>query len=190
VHDLRCGHRIGAFRVFIHQPGEQRLVEGPPIDADAHRLVVFHGGFDDGAELLVLFRLEPDIARIDPIFGQRLGAPGMVGEQFVADIVKIPDQRHIDPQSVEPLPDLWHGGRRLVPVHGDSNDLRPGLGQGRYLRHRGVHIRGIGVGHRLHDDRRAAADRHISDHDAARHPAVKGFGLIKHVPSSLILIQA
>ena len=71
--------------------GQQLLVERAPIGADAHRLAVLQRHFDDGAELAVLLLLEADIARIDPVLVERLGAGRMLGEQLVADIVEIAD---------------------------------------------------------------------------------------------------
>ena len=84
----------------------------------------------------------------------------------MADIVEVADQRHVDAEPVEPLADLRHGGGGLVAVDGDAHDLRAGAGERRDLRHRRVDVGGVGVGHRLDDDRRAAADHHGPDADA------------------------
>ena len=48
------------------------------------------------AELPVLLFLEADIAGIDAIFIERLGAGRMIGQECVAVIVKIADDRHLD----------------------------------------------------------------------------------------------
>ena len=61
--------------------------------------------------------------------------------------------------------DMRHRGGGLVAVDGDPHHFRTGAGQRRHLGHRAVDIGGVGVGHRLHDDRRAAADGDIADHD-------------------------
>ena len=50
------------------------------------------------AELPVLLFLEADIARIDAVFGQRFTAGGMIGQEFMADVMEIADQRDIDAQ--------------------------------------------------------------------------------------------
>jgi hypothetical protein len=50
---------------------------------------------DDGGELRVLLLAEADIARIDAVLVERLGAARMIGEQRVADVVEVADQRHI-----------------------------------------------------------------------------------------------
>ena len=57
---------------------------------------------DDGGELRVLLVLEADIAGIDAVFVERLGAGRMVGQQLVADVVEVADQRHGMPSCAEP----------------------------------------------------------------------------------------
>ncbi len=125
---LDGGQRRALLLVLVHQPGEQFLVERAPVDPDAHRLAVADRHLDDGAELLVLLLLEADIAGIDAIFGERLGAGRMVGQQPVADIVEVADQRHVDAQPVEPLANAGHSRRALVAVDRDAHDLRAGTG--------------------------------------------------------------
>ena len=75
--------------------GQQFLVERAPVGADAHRLAVLDRLLDDGAELAVLLVLEADIAGIDPVLVERLGAGRMVGQQLVADVVEVADERHV-----------------------------------------------------------------------------------------------
>ena len=82
--------------VLVHQAGQQRLVERAPVDADADRLAVAERHLDDGAELAVLLLAEADIAGIDAVFVERLGAGRMIGEELVADIVEVADERHAD----------------------------------------------------------------------------------------------
>ena len=79
--------------------GQQLLVERAPIRADAHRLAVLDRQFDDRGELPVLLFLEADIAGIDAIFVERLGAGGMIGQQLMADVMEIADQRHRNARS-------------------------------------------------------------------------------------------
>ncbi len=86
---------VGA-RILVHQVGEKFLIERSPIGADAYRLVVANRGFDDGAKLPVFLLLKADIAGIDTILVERLGARGVVGEELVPDVVEIADDRHID----------------------------------------------------------------------------------------------
>src|SRR5216684_3932581 len=96
----------GRARVLVHQMGEQLLVERAPIGADAHRLAVTDRGLDDGAELAVLLLLESDIAGVDAILVERLGEGGMIGEELVADIVEVADDRDGDAHFEKSLLDV------------------------------------------------------------------------------------
>ena len=156
---------LGELRVLVHQVGEQFLVERAPVGADAHRLAVLERLLDDGAELAVLLLLEADIAGIDAVLVERLGAGRMVGEQLMADIMEIADDRRGDPHLEKPFLDVGDRRRRLVAVDGDAHDLGARPRQRRHLADGAVDIGGVGVGHRLHHDRRAAAHGHGADLD-------------------------
>jgi hypothetical protein len=65
--------------------------------------------------------------------------------------------------SEEPLLDVRDRRCRLVAVDGDAHHLGARPRQRRHLADRAVDIGGIGVGHRLHHDRRAAAHGHGTD---------------------------
>ncbi len=123
---------------------------------------------DDLGELLVALVLEADIAGIDAIFGERLGAGGVRGEQRVAVIVEVADERRLHPEHVEPLADVRHGGGGLGAVNGDADKLGARAGKRRDLRGGRLDVGRVGVGHRLHDDGRAAADRDSADPDGDR----------------------
>ena len=71
---------------------------------------------------------------------------------------------------------MRHGRRRLVAVDGDAHQLRAGAGERRDLPRRRLDVRRVGVGHRLHDDRRAAADHDAADIDARQSAAGEGCG--------------
>ena len=165
AHHCAGGERLGAGRVLVHQAREKLLVERAPIDADPDRLRVFDRHLDDGAELPVALLAEADVAGIDPVLVERLGAGRMVGEKLVADIVEVADERHLDPHLGEPVADMRHGRRRLVAVDGDPDQLRAGAGERRDLLRSALDVGGVGIGHRLDDDRRAAADHHAADID-------------------------
>ncbi len=160
--------RIGRARILVHQVRQQLLVERAPIGADAHRLVVLDRRFDNGAELAILLFLEADIAGIDAILVERLGAGRMIGEELVADIVEVADDGHDDAHLQKPLLDVRNGGRRLVAVYRDANELGAGAGERRHLPRRSLDVGGIGIGHGLHDHRRAAAHEHAADIDGDR----------------------
>src|SRR5262249_6782934 len=139
-----------------------------PIGADAHGLAVRQRHLDDGAELTVLFLLEPDIAGIDAVLVERLGAGRMLGEQLVADIMEITDDGRGHAHLEEPLLDVGDRRRRLVAIDGDAHELRARPRQRRYLADRRLDIGGVGVGHRLHHHRGTAADGHVPHLDRGR----------------------
>ncbi len=95
----------------------------------------------------------------------------MIVEKLMADVMEIADEWDRDAQLVELLADVRHGGGGLVPVDGDAHELRAGSRQRRHLRDRQVDVGGVRVGHRLHDDRRPAAERHRALSGADRHRA-------------------
>jgi hypothetical protein len=163
--DIAGAQRRSVGGVLVHQPGQQDLVERSPVDADADRLVVADGHFYDFDELPVLLVLEADIARIDAVLRQRFGTGGMIGEQRVADVMKIADQRHIETEPFEALADLRNRGSALIAVDGDPDDLGAGAMQGCDLGNGGVDIGGIGVGHGLHHNGCAATDDDAADID-------------------------
>ena len=57
----------------------------------------------------------------------------MVGQQLVAVVVEVADQRHVDAHRGEPLADVRHGGGGLVAVDGDAHELGAGARQRRDL---------------------------------------------------------
>jgi hypothetical protein len=123
-------------------------------------------------------------------FSRKPTLPGlMIGEQCMADVVKIADQRHVDAHLAEPLFDLRHCHRRLVAVDGDTHELGARACELGDLARGCFGIGGVGVRHRLHDDRRAAADHdraHSHRHRmlARRGAKGRGFGgndgLVRH----------
>ena len=165
VHDGArvLGRRRGG--ILVHQPRQQLLVEAAPVDADAHGLVVLERQLDDGRELPVALVLEADVAGIDAILVERLGAGGVLGEQGVAVVVEVADERHRHAHLRQAVADVRHGLGRLVAVDRDAHDLGAGAGQRRPLARGRLHVGGVGVGHRLHDDRRIAADDDAADVD-------------------------
>ena len=194
--DHRLAHHGARFErrrrlgVLVHQMREQFLVERAPVGADAHRLVVLDRGLDDGAELAVALLAEADVAGIDAVFVERLGAGRKFGEQLVADVVEVADDRGVDAHPQQPLLDVRHCCCGFVAIDGDAHDLGAGARQGGDLGHRRVDVGRIGIGHRLHDDRGAAADLHVADTHGyrlaprlrARHFSHLGLHQAKRVP--------
>ena len=132
--------------------------------------------FDDGGELAVLLVLEADIAGVDPVFVEGFGAGRVLGEELVADIVEVADERRGDAEPGEPVADMRDRGGGLVAIDRDAHDFRAGAGERRDLRDRRIDIRRVRIGHRLDDDRSAAADRHGADPDGDGRVARRGRG--------------
>jgi len=112
----RASRGLAEAAFLFHQLGEQLLVERAPIGADAHRLVVFVGDLDDVGELGVALVLETDIAGIDAVFVERLGAGRIFGEQLVADIMEVADQGRGDAALAQAVANM--AGRRRPPRRG------------------------------------------------------------------------
>ena len=72
--------------------------------------------------------------------------------------------------------DLGHGRGGLVDVDGDPDQLGARLRELDALLRGRRGVGGVGVGHRLDDDRRAAADLDTADRDADGLPAAEGHG--------------
>ena len=145
---------------------EQRLVEAAPVDADAHRLAV---------------RAAP--ARSSPRTAGRAccpcrRCPGLIrsfasaGAQSGTSVSslwplkwKSPISGTSQPAASRRRADRRHRARGLEVVDRDPHQLRAGFRQRRDLRERRRHVGGVGIGHRLHDHRRAAADADAADVD-------------------------
>ena len=117
------------------------------------------------ANCAVALVLETDIAGIDAVFVERLGAGRILRQQLVADIMEIADQGRGDAALAQLVADMRHRGRGLIAVDRDPHQFGTGARKGRDLLHRARDIGGVGIGHRLHHDRRAPADGDIADHD-------------------------
>ena len=152
----------GEARVGVHHLGQQLLVERAPVHADADRLVVRDRDLDDLRELLVA-ALGADVAGIDAVLGQRRRRLGVLRQQQVAVVVEVADERHVDPEPVELGADDRDRLGGLVVVDGDAHQLRSGVGELRDLDGGGVGIGGVGVRHRLDDDRVRRSDRDVAD---------------------------
>ena len=87
----------------------------------------------------------------------------MIGQEFVADIVEVADDRHVDVHFKEPVFDVRYRRRGFIAIDGDPHQFRAGPRQRRDLSRRRFHVGGVGIGHRLHHDRCAPADGYIAD---------------------------
>ncbi len=180
MHHLIRVQRFAAGRVFVHQPGQQLLVQTAPVDADAHRPVIAAGDFDHGGELRVPLAAAADVAGVDAIFGQGLGTLGVACQQLVTVEVEIADQRGVHAELEQSLADGRHRAGGFLGVDRDTHQLRTGFGQRLDLLDGGVHVRRVGIGHRLNDHRRAAADTHMVHGDTEGVAAYHADGLLAH----------
>ena len=123
AHDLGGVLRITGSRVLVHHPGQEFLIERAPVDADPDRLFVLVGDLDHGRELNIALFAKPHITGIDPVLRQCFGAGGVIVQQRMADIMKIADDRHVEPHQHQPVTNIRHGLRRFVAVDRDAHDL-------------------------------------------------------------------
>jgi len=162
VHGHVAGaQRLTQLRVRVHHAREEVLVEAAPVDADADGLAVVDGHLDDGVEVVVVV-LAAHVARVDAVLGERLRAVRVLGEEDVTVVMEVADHGHLHLAD-----DLRDGARGLVVVHGDPHELATRGVERLHLRHRPRHVRGVGVGHGLHDDGPLAADldaAHVHGH--------------------------
>ena len=157
--------RLGEAGVGLHQVGQQLLVERAPVDADPDGLPVVDRDPDDRREVLVV-ALGADVARVDPVLREPGRHLRVLHEQLVAVVVEVADDRHVDAEVVAQLLEHRGDGRRgLLGVHGDPDELRARVGEARDLDRGRVGVGGVGVGHRLDDDRVGRADQDAPDVD-------------------------
>ena len=159
----RASSGLGELGVLIHHLGEQCLVERAPVDADAYGLLVLDGDFNHGAEVVVIFAADGAVAGVDAVLGERLGAVGVFGEQKVAVVVEVADDGRGPALGVDAFDDVGNGLRGVVIVDGDADHLRAGAGERGDLLDGGLDVRGVGVGHRLDDDRSGGADANAAN---------------------------
>ena len=161
-HDIARVPGDGPACVGIHHLGEQALIERAPVDPDPHRLVVSERHLDDGPKVLVV-PLAADIPGIDAVLGQGAGAVGILGQQQVAVVVEVADDRNRDPQAIQPLDDRGDRRRRRLVVDRHPDQLAAGAREIGDLLDRSRHVGGVGVGHRLDDDGMIGPDPNATD---------------------------
>ena len=161
---------LGKPGVGVHELGEDGLIERAPVDADPDRLVVLDRDPDDRREMLVV-ALGAHVARVDPVLRQQPGHLRVFHQQLVAVVVEVADDRHVHAQAAHLANHLGNGCRGFLGVDGDPHELRSGVGESRDLDGGPVRVGGVGVRHRLDDDRVGAAHEHAADVDADRGPA-------------------
>jgi hypothetical protein len=151
-HQRFARHILGGFglrecRIFIHLTREQACIHRAPVDADADGFIFGDGDFHHLRELRVVLFAEADIARVDAIFGERFGHVVEFGEQAVAVVMEVADQRYVTAQRIKAVADGGHGARGGFIIHRDAHQFGARVGERFYLRDGSRHIGGIGVGH-------------------------------------------
>ena len=76
--------------------------------------------------MAVALVLESDIAGIDAIFVQRLRAGRIIGQQLVADVMEVADQRRGDAALAQRVADMRHGRGGFVAIDRDPHQLGTG----------------------------------------------------------------
>src|SRR5437879_9938363 len=122
-------------------------------------------------ELRVALAAAADVTRVDAVLGERRGAVRMLAQELMAVEVEVADQRHADTGAIETLPNRRHRRGTLARVDREAHELRPGARERLHLPDRALDVRGVGIGHRLYDDRRAAADADGAHRDPRRSAA-------------------
>ena len=83
----------------------------------------------------------------------------------MAVIVEAADQRDVQPGVVEFFTELYDPLGGVFIIDRDTDDFGPGEEELFNLLESRVNIRGVGIRHGLHDDRRIAAHGHVADMD-------------------------
>ena len=129
VDDFLGGEAQDTVGVFLHLAHDQFLVERAAIDADAHGLAMIARDRADGGELFVAPLAGAHVAGIDAVLVQCRGRCGIFGEQHVAVVVEIADERGFAAGVQHALLDLGHGRGGFGHVHRDAHQLGASLRQ-------------------------------------------------------------
>ena len=114
---------------------------------------------------------DPTLPGLMRYFDSASAQSGNSRQQLVAVVMEVADERHVDAHAIELLADRRHLARRFRRIDRDPHQFRTGLRQFLDLDGRADRVGGIGVGHRLHDDGRVAADPHHATAVADQHRA-------------------
>jgi hypothetical protein len=88
------------------------------------------GDFDHGAEVVVVLAADGDVAGIDAVLGERLGAGGILGSSLVAVVVEVADDGRVDAALGRPSTMCGNGGGGVVVVDRDADELGAGAREG------------------------------------------------------------
>src|SRR5262249_31274357 len=152
--------------VLLHLRDDELLVERAAVDADAHRLAAIARDAADRRELLVAPPARAHVAGVDAVLVERRRAAGMARQQEMAVVVEGADEGRRHARVQHALLDFGNRRGRLGHVHGHPDHLGSRFHELDALLCGGRRIRRVGHRHRLHDDRRAAADLNVADANA------------------------
>src|ERR1019366_3244207 len=94
----------------------------------------------------------------DAVLGQGACALRKFLQQQVAVVVEVADDRHGGAERGASIHNPWDRRGGGFGVHSDADQFRPGARQCHHLVDGGGHVGGIGVGHRLHNNRMSSPD--------------------------------
>ncbi len=126
------------------------------------------GDFDHGAEVVVVFLADVDVAGIDAVLGECARTVGILLEEDVAVVVEVADDGDADAEFVERVDDLGDGLGGGFGVDSDAHELGAGLGERHDLIDGGGGVSSVGVGHGLDHDGVVAAHLDVADFDGHR----------------------
>jgi hypothetical protein len=110
------------------------------------------GELDHLGELRIPLAAAPDVAGIDAVLGQCIGTLGMFPQQLVPVEMKVADDGNCNAHLREAVTDRRDRGRGRCFIHGDTHEFAARARQRLDLLRRAFDVRGVGIGHRLHDD--------------------------------------
>ena len=111
---------VGPAGVIVHLLGKEVGIQAARVDTDADGLIEISGDFDESPEVIVVAGAASHVAGVDPEFGQRTGAVGVVAEEAMADEVEVSDYGDVAADVVQALADAGHGGGGSIIVDGDA----------------------------------------------------------------------
>ena len=113
--------------VLLHFKHDQLLIERAAIHPDADWLAVVARDFADGGELFIAALACANVAGVDTIFIERLGAVGIFCEQDVAVVMEIADDWYGAACGQETILNFGNGGCGFRNIDGPANDFRAGF---------------------------------------------------------------
>ncbi len=120
---------------------------------------------DHGAEVVIILAADGHVAGVDAVLRKGLGAIRILGQQQMSVVVEVADDGRVPALLRDALDDVRQRLCRFIVVHSDAHHLRAGARKCRDLLNGAFDVCGVGVRHRLNDDRRIGADADAPDLD-------------------------